>query len=987
MVKTIIAGTTKGDDRPASVRQYADHLKQRYLEEPILQDDPWPPSIGQHYINLALIEHDKRKHIQQSFQEDLLRGKIDQIQEEKETITAKGMFTKNGKQLPSFRMLMDGAPGVGKTTLCRKICQDWAKGDILQDCCLLVYVPLRDRRMATAQRIEDLFYHDNPDMLDSVTKHVRETQGAGTCFIFDGFDELSKRERERESLFLDIFKGKILRQSSVLVSSRPYASDRIQRMGAVTRHIEVLGFDELDIRECIETAIPEDQKASSLIEQLNSRQELLSLCYIPLNCAILIYVYTQEGYTVPITISELFDLFISNTLQRQTDIHGFSKKTLKQHVGTLSELAFNSLTEDKLAFDNEEVPEHEATLGLMTATKSFSSSGMAVTYQFIHLTIHEYLAAKWITSQFTEEGQAAFLQKHLLDDRFKMVLIFLSGITKLEGWALQNVLSMQRLQMYPTDSEEEHNKTVLKQFNFLIHLAYESQNPKSCSAVAASVEGKVLKYNKLGGTLRDEFEGNTMGYFIAQSGCTWEMIDLIIGIIPAIFFQHMETAQVSTSIKRFVVTYNGGLSQQTQIETLQTLYFTTPFKHLEYLDVQYDCADIESEEFEYDIDSIEYEQPTLRPMSDKFLSELHLKHLSLMFDRIIYVQYSITKHIISIVRNCKTLEYLELTTEFGYSNINGSNIANLLKEIEQSSIKQLRVGVNTFPHNFILHNKEQQQRILENVFKLNDSVEQLLLNKTDLHSLSLPSSQINETDDDSYRFSTEPELFFCDLPLKCNTILRSLNDSKLKHLYINFSLILSQTPRQLATMLSMNTMLESLILRIDTEDDMFVLDDLALGLKHNTTLRKLVVDLRPTYTSISDTNFAQLLFQTQSSLEVLVIKLNSCQNACWDYAPILILHNSVLSVVKIFARFTECQLKRIARCLVLNGKRRSIDLELGYEHQHARNANTIQEQVNEFKNTLFTAMIELMAHLLVIRRQRQNNFLQVHVCVKTTEFM
>ena len=943
-------------------------MKQRYLEEPILQDDPWPPSIGQHYINLALIKHEKRAHTQQSFQEDLLRGKIDQIQQEKETITSDSMFTDDKGKTP-FRMLMDGAPGVGKTTLCRKICQDWANGEILQDF-MLVYVPLRDSRLAKAQRIEDLFYHDDPDVQDSMRRHVRKTQGARTVFIFDGFDELSKKERERESIFLDIFKGKILRQCSAVVSSRPYASDRLQRMSALTHHIEVLGFNIQQITTCIEKAISDPHKASGLIEQLKSREELLSLCYIPLNCAILIYVYTEEGYTVPRTISELFNLFISNTLQRQSDIlnHDVHKETLKQHINTLSELAFNTLAEDKLAFGREEVPPLDTTLGLMTATKSFSSGGMVVNYQFIHLTIHEYLAAKWIASQFTQQQQAAFLQKHLLDDRFRMVLIFLAGITKFEDHMLREMLSTQKLHMY-------HDTTDSKKFNTLIHLAYESQNPKFCSTVANSVEGRALKHQ-----LKNKFEVVTTGYFIAQSGCTWEIIDLDFERSSLTFFQQMQTALVSTSIKKFVLKYPLVSSTHQGAISLQT-----PFESMEYLDIENSMTEL-------------FHEP---PLSDQFLPKPCLKHLYIRS----YIRQTVLKNIISIVRNCKTLEYLELATEHRNSDINGYDLADLLKEVQQSSLKHFRVninfllGLNAFPGFSELLSSVGITKLVpdhthEEVSAFHNAVGQLLLNKMDLYSLSLHTAETENC------FPPAPDTMQNNFIPKRSVILDALRNSKLKQLSISSFLMSSKTPRQLATMLSANKQLHSLILRIDNIDHTILLGDLILGLKCNMTLRKLVVNYRVTL--FEDADFILPLCHTlkmQSRLEILVIwpsdyhttQVQEYSYRGGDYIPTLLLHNSTLSVVKINASFTERQMKRIARCLVLNGRRESIELEftpvlqLGLDMQ-ARNDNIIQSEVNEFKATLFTAMIELLAHLLATRQQRQENFLQVHRRVKTTEF-
>lgn len=57
-------------------------------------------------------------------------------------------------------------------------------------------------------------------------------------------------------------------------------------------------------------------------------------------------------------------------------------------------------------------------LGLMTAFKSFSSIGDDMTYQFLHLTIQEFLAARWVATHMPPEEQAQFIKDHLSEDRF-----------------------------------------------------------------------------------------------------------------------------------------------------------------------------------------------------------------------------------------------------------------------------------------------------------------------------------------------------------------------------------------------------------------------------------------------------------------------------------------------------------------------------------------------------------------------------------------
>ena len=58
-----------------------------------------------------------------------------------------------------FRMLIDGAPGVGKTTLCRKFCKDWGAGQILKQFSIVWLLNLREERIAKAKSLDDLFQH------------------------------------------------------------------------------------------------------------------------------------------------------------------------------------------------------------------------------------------------------------------------------------------------------------------------------------------------------------------------------------------------------------------------------------------------------------------------------------------------------------------------------------------------------------------------------------------------------------------------------------------------------------------------------------------------------------------------------------------------------------------------------------------------------------------------------------------------------------
>ena len=524
---------------PDFVLRYCNDVKTRYVQQSILPDSDWPPSLGGQYIRLALIKQQRSLHYHNTkavieHQIDYTRGDYDKIMERKTKIELINAFDRafcDGGGEIVLRMLIDGAPGVGKTTLSRKVSHMWAKGEILQRYWLVLLLHLREKAISKAKTIDELIFHEDNDLQRDVIKYVKKRSGDGVLIIFDGFDELSSYERSEESLFLNISKGKILPKCAVAITSRPYASRSLQELPSINRHIEVLGFTDEQVRVCIMKKIKDEDKAEELCTELKDRLDIASICQIPLNCSIVLYVYEQENYVLPHTLTELYELFIIHSLKRfltrTQDVNAAHKLSsiiklqtpFDTHFSSLCRLSCKGLEDDKLVFSRDDLEKFFSSeyqesgvdipvLDLMTSAKSYSSRGAQDTYGFLHLTIQEFLAAYWIAHYTSDDDKLHFFQKNLRDDRFRMVLLFLSGLTKLDFSLPSTMFS---------EGSWEKDKV------YICHLMYEAGNHSLYKNISSSVHSmNQTSTSRRFDKITSRFDALVVSNFIAYSDYTWE---------------------------------------------------------------------------------------------------------------------------------------------------------------------------------------------------------------------------------------------------------------------------------------------------------------------------------------------------------------------------------------------------------------------------------------------------------------------------------
>ena len=438
------------------VKKYSGYLRDLYnSEQRPVGIGPSTPAEKLLPFKLARIE--KEKVSIDEFTRRYLRGDMDDVGSLGTEFYKKSpmKFEEVGKLSRHHQqnlVLIEGAPGVGKTTFSWEFCRKWGRGEILQDHSLLLLLPLRDNNLKEAKTLSDLFYHPNSELQQAVVQEVTSNQGQGVAIWLEAWDELDHEPREKASVFLDLIHGRILPLATVFVTSRPWASEYIRENCGhrITQHVEVLTSAKDQIEHYISKAEAEAQPSSfaaKFTDYLSSNPVIRSAMYTPVTAKIAAAVFTWSQHTEsppPTTMTELFTAFTLKTLVDHLSIHPVHHKqqlkvttfsdlptdVYKQFLG-LCRMAYEGiLNRQQLVFSAAHLPTGFAPLGLMQEVPQLYTEGRAFSYHFIHLTLQEYLAAVHI-SQLPAHEQTRLFQEHVNSGHFKMTMRFLAGRTKL----------------------------------------------------------------------------------------------------------------------------------------------------------------------------------------------------------------------------------------------------------------------------------------------------------------------------------------------------------------------------------------------------------------------------------------------------------------------------------------------------------------------------------------------------------------------------
>ena len=352
---------------------------------------------------------------------------------------------------PASLILLEGRPGSGKTTLMVKVSCDWARGIILYSK-LVILVRLR-----FLKKTGNIYLHDllgvacsafSSADIDGLSSYIEGRLGEDVVFVLDGFDEYAPGARDDNYISKLILK-QVYSRSIVIVSSRPAATQRFRQH--TTKWIEVIGFFKDQVLQYV-TSYYENkakkERAQQLIQHLEQHPNLMNLCYLPLHCAMLVFMYEIEDTTLPETETEFYCDFTLSILIRSIckksespsspNLESFDCLPHRERkiFDRICKLAFKATVAsrqvfekselDKLRFDDSCPENAEGSLGLVVTDRYFVKYGIDKTYTFLHLTFQEYLAAVHIAG-LSDSEQTNIVSTHCSEKHLYVTWRFLFG--------------------------------------------------------------------------------------------------------------------------------------------------------------------------------------------------------------------------------------------------------------------------------------------------------------------------------------------------------------------------------------------------------------------------------------------------------------------------------------------------------------------------------------------------------------------------------
>ena len=339
--------------------------------------------------------------------------------------------------------LIEGDPGMGKSTYCQKLAYDWATKQkeldpSFPDIDALLLLKCHEVKSSILKAIDDQILPAEIDdqAKECFFKFVRENQSR-VLLVLDGLDEMDSTEMKR---IYDLVEGKELSGFQVILTSRHEVGRKLRRYCDTLW--EIVGFTEQDANTFIRRyfkGINREDLLENLLEKIRYPDDLRNLSKNPLNATLLCVLFEDLDGVFPTSRTELYTEIVLCVLRRYEKKQGLSSKTedlmsiYRDDLVLLGRVALHSLLKGVLYFEELESGRTSIALskfGFLSLQASGCKRKAVVRYAFLHKSFQEFFSGFYLACQILDGGNdcVSVVNDKRFKDELKQVFLFMIGI-------------------------------------------------------------------------------------------------------------------------------------------------------------------------------------------------------------------------------------------------------------------------------------------------------------------------------------------------------------------------------------------------------------------------------------------------------------------------------------------------------------------------------------------------------------------------------
>ena len=323
-----------------------------------------------------------------------------------EVTSMTSIFTPHKDCQQPLVVLIEGEPGMGKTTYCRKLAYDWATrqgrkwDESFPRVEVLLLLRCREIESGIWEAIDEQILPEDiePEVRDMFVQFLRENPSK-VLLVLDGLDEA---DPEKLTLFRKLIQKEMLPGCFIVVTSRHEAGSKIRPYTDTL--LEIVGFTRNDadcfIRKYFQQ-LDNQHLAETLIAKLKL-DNLNELTRNPLNTLLLCVIFEDLNGVLPNSRTKLYIEIVLFVLRRYENKNGFSVSdkglvlVYKKELMILGRMARDSLHKGELYFEDKKGDLRKSLLGkfgFVSIQAGSSKRAPCPRCAFFHKTFQEFFSA------------------------------------------------------------------------------------------------------------------------------------------------------------------------------------------------------------------------------------------------------------------------------------------------------------------------------------------------------------------------------------------------------------------------------------------------------------------------------------------------------------------------------------------------------------------------------------------------------------------